>query len=133
MSSRNLSCAEKSPANIWPSAQIICCEYYNNAVGSCLISSFYLMYSLQVMDRYFQASYPFLFGQFIFCLYFLITNSTGQWSEPNTSVWIFALSSSSFKLSLTREFDTSKLKRIPQSLETGLFFVKFLFLLYSNI
>ena len=32
-----------------------------------------------------------------------------------------------------REFDTSKLKRIPQSLETGLFFVKFLFLLYSNI
>lgn len=34
---------------------------------------------------------------------------------------------------LTREFDTSKLKRIPQSLETGLFFVKFLFLLYSNI
>ena len=33
----------------------------------------------------------------------------------------------------SREFDTSKLKRIPQSLETGLFFVKFLFLLYSNI
>ena len=32
-----------------------------------------------------------------------------------------------------REFDTSKLKRIPQSFETGLFFVKFLFLLYSNI
>ena len=34
---------------------------------------------------------------------------------------------------VAREFDTSKLKRIPQSLETGLFFVKFLFLLYSNI
>ena len=37
------------------------------------------------------------------------------------------------KAGLVREFDTSKLKRIPQSLETGLFFVKFLFLLYSNI
>ena len=36
-------------------------------------------------------------------------------------------------LGIGREFDTSKLKRIPQSLETGLFFVKFLFLLYSNI
>ena len=36
-------------------------------------------------------------------------------------------------MAFTREFDTSKLKRIPQSLETGLFFVKFLFLLYSNI
>ena len=37
------------------------------------------------------------------------------------------------KIVIIREFDTSKLKRIPQSLETGLFFVKFLFLLYSNI
>ena len=32
-----------------------------------------------------------------------------------------------------REFDTLKSKKVPQSLEIGLFFVKFLFLLYSNI
>lgn len=32
----------------------------------------------------------------------------------------------------TREFDTLKSKKVSQSLETGLFFVKFLFLLYSN-
>ncbi len=33
----------------------------------------------------------------------------------------------------SREFDTLKSKKVPQSLEIGLFFVKFLFLLYSNI
>ena len=32
-----------------------------------------------------------------------------------------------------QEFDTLKCKKVPQSLEIGLFFVKFLFLLYSNI
>lgn len=32
-----------------------------------------------------------------------------------------------------REFDTLKCKKVPQSLEIGFFFVKFLFLLYSNI
>ena len=34
---------------------------------------------------------------------------------------------------LSREFDTLKSKKVPQSLEIGLFFVNFLFLLYSNI
>ena len=32
-----------------------------------------------------------------------------------------------------REFDTLKSKNVPQSLEIGLFFVKFLFLIYSNV
>ena len=37
------------------------------------------------------------------------------------------------KAGYIREFDTLKSKKVPQSLEIGLFFVKFLFLLYSNI
>lgn len=32
-----------------------------------------------------------------------------------------------------REFDTLKCKKVPQILEIGFFFVKILFLLYSNI
>lgn len=35
--------------------------------------------------------------------YYLITNSTGQWSDPNTSACIFALSNLS-----SSEFDTTK-------------------------
>ena len=34
---------------------------------------------------------------------------------------------------IAREFDTLKFKKVPQSLETGLFFVNFFALLYSNI
>ena len=75
-----------------------------NAVSSNSRLSVYDFVKCSIVTRFIYLSSLCLFtGSFAQNIPYSITSSTGQWSEPMTSVWMEALTSLSFRLSDTQK------------------------------